>query len=78
MDENLDLEYLNFRNQVWFYRNELRRIMKGESYADIFTHFEGRRLKTVGILMKGMRGHPAQVSERAERLLNEFEEEAPQ
>jgi hypothetical protein len=66
-------DFQNYSNMVWFYSNELRKVLNGTSVHECLSRQECRKLRKYGILehMKYGRSRYWVVTELAKALLEE-------
>ncbi len=68
-----ELEDQSFRNAVWFYREELRRVVGGENTKSVFGFTLRVSLRRYNILKSGGgKGNQFTVSAEAQALLMDF------
>ena len=67
-----DIEKKNFENLVWFYREELEKVSRGNRASEIFPKGLRRRLLDMGVLVyrKGRHNLKYLLSQSAIELLN--------
>jgi len=69
-----EIEKKNFENLVWFYREELEDVNKGNRASDVFPKGLRRRLLDVGVLVyrKGRHNVKYLLSRATMEMLNRF------
>ena len=71
-DELDEMDEQSFRNMVWFYAEELKRILAGESILDVLNARERRGLRKIGVIELSSL---LELTEKAKKALEELESE---